>query len=149
MEHGFFHPDLGYWQTTNYPAEKYRNGYPEGTVEIPVKPARNHEWTGSEWIEVLPPEFNPMTHKIEKVTEQVDGVFSYRYDVLELPLEAAETNIRSKRNGLLESSDWIVPYYLERGLAVPQEWQDYRQGLRDVPDQAGFPYAVEWSTKPE
>lgn len=149
MEHGFFHPSIGYWQTFNYPDEKYRKEYPEGYVKVPLKPSQHYEWTGTEWVEVLPPEFNPATHKIEKVTEQDDGVFSYRYDVLELPLEVAEANIRMKRGGLLAQSDWIVPYHLERGQAVPQEWLDYRQALRDITTQEGFPYNVVWPTKPE
>ena len=149
MEHGFFHPDTGYWQTTSNPAEKYRKAYPEGYVEIPVKPAQHHEWTGSEWVEVLPPEFDPLTHKIEKITERDGDTFSHRYDILELPLETAEKNMRAKRNGLIAQSDWVVPFYLEKGQLVPQEWQDYRQALRDIPQQEGFPYAVIWPTKPE
>jgi hypothetical protein len=148
MEHGFFHPDKGYWQTSNYPAEKYRNAYPEGTVEIPVKPAQYHEWTGQEWVEVLPPEFDPLTHRIKKVMERNGDTFSYRYDVLELPLETAQKNVRNKRTSLLTQSDWIVPFYLEKGQPVPQEWVDYRQALRDVPDQTGFPYDVQWPEVP-
>lgn len=149
MKHGFFQPDVGYWETTDYPSEKYRSEYPEGTVEIPAKPAPNHEWTGSEWVEVLPPQFDPLTHKIKKVTERDSDTFSYRYDILKLPLDTAETNARSKRSGLLAKSDWIVPFYLEKGQSVPQAWQDYRQKLRDVPTQPGFPYEVIWPTSPQ
>ncbi|MGA0926878.1 MAG: phage tail assembly chaperone [Burkholderiaceae bacterium] len=28
-------------------------------------------------------------------------------------------------------------------------WASYRQALRDITGQAGFPYAVTWPTKPE
>jgi hypothetical protein len=149
MEHGFFHPETGYWQTSNYPAEKYRAAYPEGYVEVPLKPAQHHEWNGTEWVEVLPPEFDPLTHKIEKVMEQDGDLFTYRYDILELPLETAEANVRKKRGALIAQSDWVVPFYMERGEPVPEQWRDYRQALRDIPQQEGFPYAVEWPTKPE
>jgi hypothetical protein len=28
-------------------------------------------------------------------------------------------------------------------------WATYRQALRDVPSQAGFPWEVQWPTQPE
>lgn len=47
---GFFHPDLGYWQTIGQPSEKALVAYPEGTVEVPLRPGAHHEWTGVEWV---------------------------------------------------------------------------------------------------
>jgi hypothetical protein len=55
MEKGFFHPDRGYWQTIGDPSAATLNTYPEGTVEVPLKPAANMEWDGKEWVEVAPP----------------------------------------------------------------------------------------------
>ena len=80
---------------------------------------------------------------------EIGGEWVQQWDVLELPLEKAEANVRGKRSSLLAQSDWVVPFYLEKGQPVPQEWQDYRQALRDIPQQEGFPYAVIWPTKPE
>lgn len=148
MEHGFFHPDNGYWQTTGYPNEKHRSSYSEGYVEVTVKPSPHHHYTGVEWVEVLPPPFDKATHIAELETTRDGDTFSYRYEVSKLPLADAEANIRAQRNTLLKASDWIVPYYLERGAAVPQEWQAYRQALRDITAQEGFPYSVTWPTKP-
>ena len=54
MEHGYFHPDRGYWQTTNEPLQHILDGYPSGTFEVPVKLSGLHEWNGTAWIEVLP-----------------------------------------------------------------------------------------------
>jgi len=148
MAHGFFHPDKGYWQTNTYPAEKYRAEYPEGYVEVPLKPSQHHHYTGNEWVEVLPPEFDALTHKIELETVRDGDTFSYSYNVVELPLDVAEKGVRAKRTALLAETDWVVPYYLERGEPVPAEWQAYRQALRDVTAQEGFPYSVNWPTKP-
>lgn len=56
MEYGFYHPKLGYWQTTNEPQQHIVDEYPSGTTKIPIKPAAGYEWSGSEWIYVaLPP----------------------------------------------------------------------------------------------
>ena len=34
------------------------------------------------------------------------------------------------------------------GASVPQAWRDYRQALRDIPAQSGFPFNVVWPSVP-
>ena len=54
--------------------------------------------------------------------------------------------IRQDRDYLLASCDWTQT----ADAPVDQvEWQDYRQALRDIPQQAGFPTDITWPTKPE
>jgi hypothetical protein len=55
MEKGFWHPSRGYWQTTNEPPKHILDGYPKGTIEVPLKPSGDHEWQGGEWVEIVPP----------------------------------------------------------------------------------------------
>ena len=55
MERGFYHPDRGYWQTTGEPSEDILTSYPEGTIEVPIKPGSGYEWTGDAWTYVEPP----------------------------------------------------------------------------------------------
>lgn len=58
------------------------------------------------------------------------------------PLSADEA--RAERNTLLSKSDWMaVTDRTMTGLEIA-----YRQGLRDVPQQAGFPKTVTWPNKP-
>ena len=59
-----------------------------------------------------------------------------------------EEKDRAQRVSLLEETDWIVIKYLDIGEPVPQEWSDYRQALRDITEQAGFPGNVDWPTEP-
>jgi hypothetical protein len=56
--------------------------------------------------------------------------------------------IRSERDNLLAACDWIVMRSLESGEAIPAEWATYRQALRDLPQQAGFPVTINWPVKP-
>jgi len=62
--------------------------------------------------------------------------------------------IRSKRDRLLAESDWVTVKAVDQnaqdnlGIQVPQVWLDYRQALRDITDQAGFPNNVTWPVKP-
>lgn len=53
--------------------------------------------------------------------------------------------VRSKRNGLLKESDWTQ---LSDAPVSHQAWSDYRQALRDIPEQSGFPSNVIWPEKP-
>jgi hypothetical protein len=64
---------------------------------------------------------------------------------LEDKLEATDPeSIRNKRNALLTETDWW-------GLAdtpMTAEQTAYRQALRDIPSQEGFPNSVVFPTKP-
>lgn len=60
-----------------------------------------------------------------------------------LPVE-----IRTKRNSLLSKSDWTQ--YPDCPLTAEQKtaWATYRQALRDITTQSGFPTDVTWPTQP-
>lgn len=49
MQVGFFHPNLGYWETDEEPPEDIRAGYPDGTLPVPVKPSPFHHWVDGAW----------------------------------------------------------------------------------------------------
>ena len=57
--------------------------------------------------------------------------------------------IRAERDAKLVECDWRVIKALEGGLPQNFEWAAYRQALRDVTSQAGFPWSVQWPTQPE
>lgn len=62
--------------------------------------------------------------------------------------ETAATSIRTQRDKLLAESDWVVIMHTEKGTNIPLEWETYRQALRDVPEQEGFPFNVTWPQEP-
>lgn len=63
--------------------------------------------------------------------------------------QAQAVAVRSDRDSRLAACDWVVAKAYEQQTPVPSAWVDYRQKLRDVPAQQGFPYTVVWPTKPE
>ena len=63
--------------------------------------------------------------------------------------EEKATAIRTERDAKLAESDWMVIKAAETGVALATEWATYRQALRDVTAQTGFPNEVTWPTKPE
>ena len=58
--------------------------------------------------------------------------------------EAAD--VRAMRTQKLKDSDWTQVADAPVDQAA---WAAYRQALRDVPSQAGFPWEVQWPTQPE
>lgn len=53
--------------------------------------------------------------------------------------------VRSQRDELIAETDW----WASSDLTITQEQIEYRQALRDVPNQDGFPFDIQWPTKPE
>lgn len=49
-EVGFWHPDIGYWQAISAVPENLLIAYPEGTIEVPIRPGPNYDWNGTEWV---------------------------------------------------------------------------------------------------
>lgn len=65
---------------------------------------------------------------------------------------------RANRNSLLAQSDWIVTRHRDQvdngttsTLTAMQfkSWLTYRQSLRDIPTQLGFPQTVSWPIPPQ
>ena len=63
-------------------------------------------------------------------------------------VEGLATKIRIQRNNLLEQTDYLMmsdyPIEPDRLAKV----KIYRQALRDIPEQAGFPRSITWPDKP-
>ena len=58
-------------------------------------------------------------------------------------------SVRATRDSTLATSDWRVIKAMETGVALSTEWATYRQQLRDITEQDGFPWSVQWPTQPE
>lgn len=57
---------------------------------------------------------------------------------------AAATNVRAQRDRLIAETDW----WASSDLTMTAEQTAYRQALRDITSQAGFPHNVAWPEKP-
>lgn len=61
------------------------------------------------------------------------------------PVEEAAAEIRYERDKLLSACDWTQVADAPVDSAA---WATYRQALRDVPGQEGFPQNIVWPTEP-
>ena len=58
---------------------------------------------------------------------------------------ALAAEIRAERNRLLDKADIEVNKAIDQGnTGAEAEARAYRQALRDIPEQSGFPYDVSW-----
>lgn len=60
--------------------------------------------------------------------------------------QAAASAARKERDRLLLACDWAV---LPDAQTERTAWETYRQALRDVPEQAEFPYTIDWPERPK
>lgn len=97
------------------------------------------------------PEQNILTHRVLRADLPVfNGTrWEINYTSEPLPEFQATQNVRAEREMRLAASDWIVTKSLETGVPVPAEWAAYRQALRDLTSQPGFPFIITWPQKPE
>ncbi len=84
----------------------------------------------------------------------VNGVWTLGWSVQALSAEEQAAKqaqqasiVRHDRNNRLTESDWTQ---LDDSPSIKKlEWANYRQALRDVPTQIGFPWEITWPNKPE
>lgn len=61
-------------------------------------------------------------------------------------LEIAEKSARAERDKLLKETDWTQ---LPDAPVSTTEWVEYRDKLRKIPLQEGFPLDIQWPVKPQ
>ena len=81
-----------------------------------------------------------------KVVVVVRSVEPMPQDQITTMEEAKASAIRSERNEKLSASDWTQVADAPVDKAA---WAAYRQALRDITTQAGFPDTITWPVKPE
>ena len=85
--------------------------------------------------------------KTERITESIvfeDGVWKQKYNKVSLSNEEAAQRVRNHRDSLLRRTDWTAL----SDVTMSTEMATYRQALRDITDQEGFPLSVTWPTAP-
>jgi hypothetical protein len=103
------------------------------------------------WVEGIS---NPMTQyvsngQITDMPPKPGETYIFDYDTKQWvnDYDVALAKAVEKRNALLWRSDWTqlpdVP------LATKAAWAEYRQALRDITDQPGYPYDIVWPTPPQ
>lgn len=83
---------------------------------------------------------------------QIDGKWYTKHSVAEMDADAITAkdeeqakSVRQQRNEQLKASDWTQVADAPVDQAA---WATYRQALRDVTGQEGFPWTITWPEQP-
>lgn len=112
--------------------------------------------TGAILVLVEPRDKPSIDHAKQKAIEAdpiiENAVWVQNWNIVPLTNEEMQTalsekqlEVRGLRNTLLNESDWTQ---LLDSPINKQEWAVYRQALRDITSQPGFPFSVIWPNKP-
>lgn len=83
-------------------------------------------------------------------TDNEDATAAEQETTYKAQKDAAQAeSVRNQRDQLLKDTDWRVIKALESNIPQDFDWAAYRQALRDIPSQAGFPWDIQWPTQPE
>lgn len=117
----------------------------------------NDNLDGNELVRVTQadqPAFDKQTQKITlNTTPTLVGntwVLDWSIETLSQEEQTAQTAaqakaVRQERDAKLAKTDWRF----RTDMTPSQAWKDYCQALRDVPEQAGFPWSVVFPTEPQ
>ena len=83
--------------------------------------------------------------------QEIDGQWFTKYSVADMDDEAKTAkdaeqakSVRASRDDKLKATDWRF----RSDMTPSQEWKDYCQALRDLPNATGFPWDMEWPIEP-
>jgi hypothetical protein len=105
--------------------------------------------------QIIPEACNPFTQYIKggvvcdkPPQPNDDSVFDYTTESWVVDTESVASKARLRRSHLLVQSDWTQLPNSPLTPEAQQSWATYRQALRDITSQAGFPLDIEWPTFP-
>jgi len=120
------------------------NGVYVGVTTADQDPLDSTNWLiPAGCVKIAPPTItNKQFAKWDGAKWSVENIPVVEPDPEPKPLSEAET-VRAKRDALLAASDTMA--LADR---ITDAWKIYRQALRDVPGQSGFPSNVTWPVVP-
>jgi hypothetical protein len=109
-----------------------------GVYPVSNDPAPTYDPTTQRVVKSNTPVLRDGKWVLTKTTEQLtdDQITSYNNTVA--------SRVRARRTQLLQETDWCAC----SDVTMSAEMTTYRQALRDLPAQEGFPHTITWPTKP-
>jgi len=114
------------------------------------------DWSVFPVIKQEPPSINPATQNLNQTNPTlVDGQWLQTWQITDATseeiaerTESKAAEVRADRNKRLADCDWTQLADSPLDADAKLAWQLYRETLRMVPEQPGFPWDVEWPPVP-
>jgi hypothetical protein len=95
------------------------------------------------------PEYDSLTQYIVRINPVPIGSDRVVYEIVDFPNEIFCERVRAERDEKLFKSDWTQVNDVALTSEQINLWKIYRQELRDITTQSGFPLNVVWPVQPE
>lgn len=140
---------------TQYPIglQDLKQAHPNTSFTLPLVASELTDFGVVEVVDTDQPAFDPRTQRIEESSPVlVDGVWRQQWSITSLSADEIQAiedsqaqSVRIERNRRLADCDWtqLIDAPID---ATP--WVTYRQALRDITTQPGFPFNITWPTQP-
>lgn len=141
-EYGFFHPELGYWQSVGGVLDELMAKAPEGTVQVPIKPGADHEWDANsgEWVYAPPEPVDPLTLTLTKRQVNAALILAGHTDP-DAFVEGAIDTIADPTQKALALNDWRFAPYFQRSHPLLND-EDVLAAASLTPEQVDGLWAV-------
>lgn len=116
---------------------QFQKGYPSHILET---------------IDLVPLDvFYIQDNELIKIPDSPGIGYIFNYDLKQWVADpnSMSLEIKMQRDQLLYQSDWTQIPNNPLTSEKQQEWAVYRQQLRDITSQSGYPFNVVWPTQPE
>ena len=142
----------GIARTYPYSVGQLRADNPQVSFPRDPSDALLAEWGVFPVAETTQPTVTYAQNLAEAAPQRIDGVWTQVWRVTDASAgEIAErtaaqaADVRAERNARLAACDWTQ---LADAPVDSSAWANYRQALRDVTAQSGFPWSVSWPVAP-
>jgi hypothetical protein len=131
---------------------EFRTMFPNTSMPQQLTEATINELGGDVVFEG--PQAQPTRYQIAFAdgVEQIEGKWYTKHSVADMDTDAIAAkdaeqakSVRQQRTEKLKDTDWTQ---LADSTADKTAWAAYRQALRDITAQAGFPWTVDWPAQP-
>jgi hypothetical protein len=136
-----------------YSIGELRKDNPNVSFPKNPKPQEIAPFNAFEVVRTTQPEVDHTQNVGEGVPQKINGVWTQVWNVSNLGeeelaerTEGRAKQVRDERDQKLSKTDWTQ---VADAPVDKTTWANYRQALRDVPEQNGFPWNVVWPTQPE
>lgn len=118
---------------------------PEGCAQVPDTLGLEEFYTNSGFVTL-----EIQDGVVTRMTPDPEALAAWRAEhPPEDPGAALAAETRAQRDELLAETDWTQVLDAPIDAVGREAYRTYRQALRDVPEQAGFPAEVVWPELPE
>jgi len=104
----------------------------------------------ADWVALNTPEgCSAIEGEFDAARVVIDPATRTAVDREQISLAQSAANALAIRAARLRESDWVTLRAADTGAPLPAAWQAYRQALRDITKQPGWPLNISWPALPE